>query len=148
MTPHQIELVQNSFQLVAPIADQAAALFYDRLFTLDPALRPMFRGNINEQGKKLMSTLAVAVNGLKRPEKIIPTVQHLGRKHAGYGVLPQHYSTVGEALLWTLNKGLGEAFTWEVEQAWTAAYTLLAGVMQDAAAEVTPAMTARTPVLA
>lgn len=148
MTPQQIELVQNTFQLVAPIAEQAATLFYDRLFTLDPALRPMFRGSINEQGKKLMSTLAVAVNGLKRPEKIIPTVQHLGRKHAGYGVLPKHYNTVGEALLWTLDKGLGEAFTSEVEQAWAAAYTLLSTVMQEAAAEITPVMTPRTPVLA
>jgi hemoglobin-like flavoprotein len=136
MTPDQIHLVQKSFLMVAPIADQAAALFYDRLFTLDPALRPMFRGDISEQGKKLMSTLAVAVNGLKRPEKIIPTVQHLGRKHAGYGVRPEHYAVVGEALLWTLDKGLGDAFTLETEEAWTAAYTLLATVMQEAAAEV------------
>ena len=136
MTPDQIHLVQKSFAMVAPIADQAAALFYDRLFTLDPALRPMFRGDISEQGKKLMATLAVAVNGLKRPEKIIPTVQHLGRKHAGYGVRPEHYAVVGEALLWTLDKGLGDAFTLETEEAWTAAYTLLATVMQEAAAEV------------
>ena len=148
MTPHQIELVQNTLNLVIPIAEQAAALFYDRLFTLDPSLRPMFRGDMNDQGKKLMSTIAVAVNGLKRPEKIIPTVQHLGRKHAGYGVLPNHYNTVGEALLWTLDKGLGEAFTSEVEEAWAAAYTLLSNVMQEAAAEVTPVMTPRTPVLA
>jgi hemoglobin-like flavoprotein len=136
MTPYQITLVQSSFAMVTPIAEQAAALFYDRLFTLEPALRPMFRGDMSEQGKKLMSTLALAVNGLKRPEKIIPAVQHLGRKHVGYGVQPRHYEVVGEALLWTLEQGLGEAFTWETEEAWTAAYTLLAGVMQEAAAEV------------
>lgn len=136
MTPYQITLVQSSFAMVAPIAEQAAALFYDRLFTLDPSLRPMFRGDISEQGKKLMSTLALAVNGLKRPEKIIPAVQHLGRKHATYGVQPEHYDVVGQALLWTLQQGLGEAFTWETEKAWTSAYTLLASVMQEAAAEV------------
>jgi hemoglobin-like flavoprotein len=135
MTPQQINLVQESFSLVEPIAEQAAGLFYDRLFTLDPSLRPMFRGDISEQGKKLMTTLAVAVNGLKRPEKIVPTVQHLGRKHVGYGVRPEHYAVVGEALLWTLDKGLGDAFTLETEEAWTSAYTLLATVMQEAAAE-------------
>ncbi len=135
MTPQHINLVQESFSLVEPIAEQAAGLFYDRLFTLDPSLRPMFRGDISEQGKKLMTTLAVAVNGLKRPEKIVPTVLHLGRKHAGYGVRPEHYAVVGEALLWTLDKGLGDAFTLETEEAWTSAYTLLATVMQEAAAE-------------
>ena len=141
MTPQQINLVQESFALVVPIADTAAALFYDRLFTLDAALRPLFRNNMQEQGKKLMATLSVAVNGLKNPEKIIPVVQHLGRKHVPYGVQPQHYATVGEALLWTLAQGLGEAFTPEVEAAWTAVYTLVATVMQEAAAEIelTPA---------
>jgi len=136
MTPYQINLVQESFMLVEPIAEQAAGLFYDRLFTLDPSLRPMFRHDMTDQGKKLMTTLAVAVNGLKRPEKIIPTVQHLGRKHAQYGVVPEHYAIVGEALLWTLDKGLGDAFTIETEEAWAAAFTLLATVMQEAAAEV------------
>jgi hemoglobin-like flavoprotein len=133
MTPNQVNIVQDSFALVAPIAEQAAGLFYDRLFTLDPSLRPMFHGDISEQGKKLMSTLAIAVNGLRRPEKIVPAVQHLGRKHAAYGVRPDHYEVVGEALLWTLAQGLGDAFTWETEEAWTAAYTLLATVMQEAA---------------
>lgn len=136
MTPAQINLVQSSLALVEPIAEQAAALFYDRLFSLDPSLRPMFHGDMNAQGKKLMSTLALAVKGLKRPEKIIPAVQHLGRKHAGYGVQPEHYDTVGEALLWALEKGLGDSFTKPVEEAWTAAYTLLSSVMQEAAAEV------------
>lgn len=133
MTPSQIRIVQETFGLVAPIAEQAAGLFYDRLFALDPALRPMFHGDITEQGKKLMATLALAVNGLNRPEKIIPAVQHLGRKHVGYGVQPHHYNIVGEALLWTLDQGLGDAFTLETEEAWTAAYLLLSTVMQEAA---------------
>ncbi|HRQ40172.1 MAG TPA: globin family protein [Chloroflexota bacterium] len=135
MNPKQIDLVQESFALVLPIADEAAAIFYERLFLLDPALRPLFRGDIAEQGKKLMSMLALAINGLKNPEKIIPALQHLGRRHVGYGIQPAHYDTVGEALLWTLAQGLGEAFTVEVEAAWTAVYTLVATVMQEAAAE-------------
>ncbi len=136
MNPKQINLVQETFAMVAPIADQAAELFYDRLFTLDPSLRWLFRGDMAAQGKKLMNTLALAVNGLRQPDKIIPAVQHLGRKHVGYGVRPEHYAIVGEALLWTLEQGLGDAFTLEVEEAWTAVYTLVATVMQEAAAEV------------
>jgi hemoglobin-like flavoprotein len=135
MTPKQINLVQNTFEMVVPIADLAATLFYDRLFELDPYLRPMFHGPIEEQGKKLMTTLALAVRGLNQPEKIIPAVQSLGRKHVGYGVQPAHYAVVGEALLWTLAQGLGELFNAETKEAWTAAYTLLATVMQEAAAE-------------
>ncbi len=136
MTPKQINLVQNTFEMVVPIADLAASLFYGRLFELAPALRPMFHGDMTEQGKKLMATLALAVRGLNQPEKIIPAVQSLGRKHVGYGVESSHYAVVGEALLWTLGQGLGEAFTVETEEAWTAAFTLLATVMQEAAAEV------------
>lgn len=135
MTPKEINLVQNTFEMVVPIAELAASLFYSRLFELDPALRPMFHGDMDEQGKKLMATLALAVRGLDAPEKIIPAVQHLGRRHVGYGVKPAHYAVVGEALLWTLGQGLGEAFTPETEAAWTAAYTLLATVMQEAAAQ-------------
>jgi hemoglobin-like flavoprotein len=136
MNSQQINLVQETFAMVVPIADQAAALFYERLFTLDPSLRWLFRGDMTAQGKKLMSTLALAVNGLRQPDKIIPAVQHLGRKHVGYGVRPEHYAIVGEALLWTLEQGLGEAFTLEAEEAWTAVYTLVATVMQEAAANV------------
>jgi hemoglobin-like flavoprotein len=136
MTPQQINLVQDTFNMVAPIAEQAAALFYDRLFTLDPSLRPMFHGDMTEQGRKLMATLALAVSGLNQPEKIIPAVQHLGRKHVAYGVQPEHYDIVGEALLWTLGQGLGDAFTVETEEAWTAAYMMLANVMEGAAAAV------------
>jgi hemoglobin-like flavoprotein len=91
---------------------------------------------MTEQGKKLMATLALAVRGLNQPEKIIPAVQSLGRKHVGYGVQPAHYAVVGEALLWTLSQGLGDAFSPETDEAWTAAFTLLATVLQEAAAEV------------
>jgi hemoglobin-like flavoprotein len=139
MNLEQIMLVQTSFVLVMPIADTAAALFYQRLFELDPSLRPMFRGDIQEQGRKLMSMLKIAVNGLTRLDQLVPAVQSLGQRHAGYGVRDEHYDTVAAALLWTLRQGLGVAFTPEVEQAWVAAYTLLAGTMK-AAAEMVEAM--------
>jgi hemoglobin-like flavoprotein len=135
MTPEQILLVQRSFAQVAPIAETAARLFYQRLFELDPSLRPMFRGPIDEQGRKLMTMLTVVVNGLTRLENLVPAVQKLGRRHAGYGVQAEHYGTVAAALLWTLEQGLGERYTPEVAAAWTAAYTLLATTMQAAAAE-------------
>ena len=136
MTNEQIRLVQDSFDKIRPISEVAADLFYKRLFELDPTLRPMFKGNIKEQGKKLMSTLSFAVNGLNNLDSIVGAVEELGRKHVGYGVKPEHYNTVGEALLWTLEKGLGDAFTADVKFAWTAVYGLLAGVMQNATKEV------------
>lgn len=136
MNPKQIDLVQNSFKLVEPIAETAAALFYDRLFTLDPALRRMFNHDMKEQGRKLMQMLSIVVKGLKRLEAILPSVRDLGRRHVDYGVTDEHYDTVGASLLWTLEQGLGEAFTPEVEQAWATAYGLLAGAMKEAAAEV------------
>ena len=136
MNAQQKYLVQSSFEMVAPIADTAAALFYGRLFELDPSLRPMFTTDLKEQGKKLMNMLTLAVRGLDKLEQLVPAVQALGRRHAGYGVRPEHYNTVGTALIWTLEKGLGEAFTPEVKEAWVAVYTLLAQTMQDAAASV------------
>lgn len=137
MNPEQITLVQNTFKLVHPIAETAAGLFYNRLFELDPSLRPMFKNDIEEQGKKLMQALAFVVKGLTKPETIIPVVQELGRRHVRYGVEDAHYDTVGTALLWTLEQGLGEVFTPAVQEAWASAYGLLAAVMQEAAAEVT-----------
>ena len=137
MTPKQIELVQGSWNKVVPIADSAAELFYGRLFSLDPSLRPMFKSDMKEQGRKLMSMIGTAVNGLTRLDEIVPAVQALGVRHAGYGVKPAHYGTVATALLWTLEKGLGDAFTPEVKEAWVGAYTLLAKTMQDAAATAT-----------
>jgi hemoglobin-like flavoprotein len=132
MTPNQVELVQRSWKQVEPIAETAAELFYGRLFTIDPSLRVLFRGDMKEQGRKLMSMIAFAVKGLSRLEQIVPGVQALGRRHAGYGVKDEHYATVAAALLWTLEQGLGDAFSAEVRGAWTAAYVLLANTMKDA----------------
>lgn len=134
MTPHQIQLVQTTFKDVAQIKDQAAALFYDRLFELDPSLKRLFRNDMQEQGRKLMAAIGVVVAGLNDLDRIVPTVRALGARHTEYGVLPQHYDTVGEALLWTLERGLGNKFTSDVSDAWATAYGTLAGVMIDAAA--------------
>ncbi len=134
MTPIQIDLVQSSFAQVAPIADQAAALFYGRLFELDPDLKQLFHGDMDEQGKKLMQMIAVAVNSLNNLDAIVPAVQALGERHVGYGFQPADYDTVGSALIWTLGQGLGDAFTPEVEAAWVEVYGTLSSVMLEAAA--------------
>lgn len=136
MTPEQKVLVQQSFTKVVPIADQAAALFYQRLFSLDPALQPLFRGSMEEQGRKLMKMIGTAVNGLDDLDALVPAVQDLGRRHVGYGVEDSHYDTVGAALIWTLEQGLGDAFTNPVRDAWITVYGILASTMKDAAAEV------------
>ncbi len=135
MTPEQIELVQTSWEKVKPISEQAAQLFYGRLFTLDPSLQSLFKGDMSEQGKKLMATLNLAVTSLTRLESIIPAVEDLGRRHVGYGVPDDSYETVGAALLWTLEQGLGDDFTEEVKEAWTETYTTLSTVMLKAAHE-------------
>jgi hemoglobin-like flavoprotein len=135
MTTDQMRLVQESYARVTPIAETAAALFYERLFELDPKLRQLFRGDMREQGRKLMQMLAVAVHGLDELDAVVPAVQALGRRHAGYGVTSAHYATVGAALLWTLEEGLGSAFTSDVREAWVTAYGLLASTMQKAADE-------------
>lgn len=136
MTPEQKTLVQESFGKVAPIADQAAALFYGRLFEMDPAIKPMFKTDLETQGKKLMQVLATAVNGLDDLDALVPVVQELGRRHVAYGVKDEHYDTVGGALLWTLEQGLGEGFTPEVKAAWSSVYGIIATTMKAAAAEV------------
>jgi len=133
MNPQEIKILQDSFTLVEPIADTAASLFYARLFELDPELRPLFKSDLKAQGEKLMSTIKLVVVGLDNPEKVIPAVQNLGRRHVDYGVQPQHYATVGEALLWTLEKGLGDAYTPEVDNAWKNAFTLLSSLMLEGA---------------
>lgn len=133
MTPRQIELVQSTWKDVDAIADTAAQLFYGRLFGLDPSLQPLFRGDMREQGRKLMMMIGTAVKGLSDLERLLPAVQALGRRHAGYGVQPAHYDTVAAALLWTLGQGLGPAFTPEVKAAWTETYLTLAGAMKAAA---------------
>ncbi len=129
MTSAEVQLVKDSFRQIVPIADQAAALFYARLFELDPALRHLFRGDMREQGRKLMTMIAVAVQSLERIDTLVPAVRQLGARHAGYGVTEDHYATVGAALLWTLEKGLGPAFTPAVREAWTTTYSLLANTM-------------------
>lgn len=138
MTPEQISQVQESWKAVEGISETAADLFYNKLFEMDPSLSPLFQGDIKEQGAKLMKMIGVAVNGLSRLETIVPAVQQLGVRHAGYGVKDEHYDTVAGALLWTLGQGLGEAFTDDLKQAWTEAYTILATTMKEAAA-TTPA---------
>jgi len=135
MTPRQIALVQDSWKRVLPIADVAAGLLYARLFALEPSLEALFKGDMKEQGKKVMSMISVAVNSLTRLEGIVPAVQALGRRHAGYGVEARHYAIVEEALVWTLQQGLGASFTKETEQAWRTAYRVLAATMQQTTEE-------------
>ena len=133
MTPRQIQLVRESFGRVAPIADVAATIFYDRLFALDPGLRRLFAAtDMAEQRKKLMQTLAVVVANLDRLEGIVPAVEALGRRHSGYGVSASDFETVGAALLDTLEIGLKPDFTAETREAWATAYGLLASVMISA----------------
>jgi hemoglobin-like flavoprotein len=143
MTNEQIKLVQDSFRQVAPIAETAAQLFYTRLFELDPDLELLFKGNLTEQGRKLMQMLALAVSSLDRMEQLLPIVRSLGTRHVSYGVRDKDYDTVGQALLWTLRKGLAETFTPDVELAWTNVYTTLASAMQSGAetpAEAVPVL--------
>ncbi len=118
-----------------PISDAAAALFYDRLFELEPSVRPLFKNDMVEQKKKLMQTLAVAVDGLNNLGRLVPVLQALGVRHHGYMVVDRHYDVVGEALLWTLREGLGDGFTRDVESAWTEVYGVIADVMKKAAAD-------------
>src|SRR6478735_3087325 len=129
MNPTQIKLVQDSFAKVAPISEQAAVMFYDRLFEVAPSVKAMFPIDMTEQRKKLMATLAVVVNGLSDLESILPAASALAVRHVGYGAKPEHYPVVGGALLWTLEKGLGAAWTPEVAAAWTAAYGTLSSFM-------------------
>ncbi|CAN0504391.1 unnamed protein product [Phaeothamnion confervicola] len=136
MTPHQIKLVQTSFAQVAPIAATAADLFYGRLFEIAPEVRAMFPDDLSGQKKKLMAMLGTAVAGLSRLDTLLPAVRALGQRHAGYGVSAEKYVPVGAALLWTLEKGLGDGFTAETRDAWATAYRVLAGTMIEAAREM------------
>ena len=136
MTPNEKSLVQRTFGLVVPITDRAASLFYGRLFELDPALKLLFKVDMREQGRKLMQVIGFAVSKLDTLDELVPDVEALGRRHAGYGVKDADYDTVGAALLWTLEQGLGAAFTPEVKSAWTTVYQLLASTMKGAANSV------------
>jgi hemoglobin-like flavoprotein len=135
MSPEEIRIVKSTWSMVEPISDTAANLFYNRLFELDPALKPMFKSDLGEQKKKLMQTLSFAVAGLNNLDGLLPVVRQLGKRHVGYGVKDEHYDTVAAALLWTLEKGLGPEWTPEAKAAWTTVYLALAGTMKEAAKE-------------
>jgi nitric oxide dioxygenase len=132
MSPQQIALVQQSFAKVIPIREQAAALFYERLFAIDPSTRPLFRSDVRAQGAKLMAAIATVVKSLDRLDLILDDLRTLARRHDGYGVQEAHYASVGSALLWTLERGLGADFTSELREAWAAAYGVLSDAMIDA----------------
>lgn len=129
MTSDQIDLVQASFAKVVPIADAAAGLFYGRLFEIAPEVKPLFRNDMREQGRKLMTTLGLVVGSLKNLEAVLPAAKALAVKHVGYGVTAAHYEPVGAALIWTLEKGLGDDFTLETKKAWISTYGTLSGLM-------------------
>ncbi len=133
MTPEQVKLVQQTFGQVVPVADKAAEIFYDRLFEIAPAVKPLFHGDMAEQRRKLIATLAAVVSGLSDLPSVLPAASALAKRHVGYGVKPEHYSVVGAALLWTLARGLGPQWNNQVADAWTAAYTTLSGFMIEEA---------------
>jgi hemoglobin-like flavoprotein len=133
MTPEQAQIIKLTFAQVMRERDKVGRMFYDRLFSIAPEVKPLFRGDIAEQSRKLMDTLALAVGMLRDMPTLVITLEGLARRHVGYGVKDEHYDKVGEALLWTLEKGLGDAFTAQVREAWTALYVAVAKIMRDAA---------------
>jgi hemoglobin-like flavoprotein len=139
MTPDDVQLVQDSFAKVAPISEQAAAMFYERLFSVAPQVRSLFPDDMTEQRRKLMGTLAVVVNGLGNLEAILPAASTLAKRHVDYGAQPEHYPVVGEVLLWTLERGLGAGWTPDVAAAWSNAYATLSGYMIREAYEASEA---------
>jgi hemoglobin-like flavoprotein len=139
MSPDQIRIVMETWQRVASQADAAAELFYERLFAIDPSTRPLFaRNDPAGQRRKLVQALTAAVNGLGRPADLVPVLEALGRRHANYGVADRHYASVGAALLWTLEQGLGSAWTAEAKAAWSEVYRWLSEIMRQAARECVP----------
>jgi hemoglobin-like flavoprotein len=133
MTERHIEAIRNTFGMIEPTANTAMVAFYERMFELDPSMRRLFRVTVEEQGKKLAQVIAIVVKSLDRMEEILPAVRELGARHTQYGVTEQHYATGGAALLWTLEQGLGAAFTEEVKESWSLAYGTLIGVMMESA---------------
>jgi hemoglobin-like flavoprotein len=129
MTPDQVKLIQDSFAKVAPISEQAAVLFYDRLFEIASQVKAMFPDDMTEQRRKLMMMLAAVVNGLGNLESILPAASALATRHVGYGAKAEHYPVVGTALLWALEQGLGDGWTPELAEAWSTAYGTLSGYM-------------------
>jgi len=136
LTANDIMLVRACFARVVPIKNAAADLFYDRLFEVAPQLRRIFPADLRAQKLKLMGMLATAVGGLNDLEALVPKVKALGARHVGYGARAADYNVVGEVLLWTLERGLADAFTPEVRDAWTKVYGVLAATMQAGAAEL------------
>src|SRR5690349_7106256 len=129
MTSEQIRLIRETFALIAPREDLAALIFYQRLFELEPSLRPLFHGDIHVQGAKLMQMLGAAVRLLDKPQALVPVLEDLGRRHAGYGVRDEHYATVGEALLWMLAETFRGQLTPAAREAWAALYDVVATTM-------------------
>lgn len=133
ITKRQIDLIQQSYKKVEPIADTAAEIFYDKLFEYEPSVKPMFKKNIKDQGRMLMGTLKVAINGLNNLEALVPVLEKLAVKHVNYGVKAEHYTPVGNALLYTLKTGLGPEWNPELRQAWVDVYRVMAHTMKSAA---------------
>jgi hemoglobin-like flavoprotein len=139
MTPETIALVKESWAKLVPISEQAAALFYGRLFEVYPEVQPLFKGDMKGQGRKLMAMISTAVNALDNLGPMVPAIKDMGARHAGYGVSDEDYGKVADALLWTLGQGLGDDFTPEVKGAWVTVYTALADTMKAGAADMQPA---------
>ena len=136
MTNDEVQLVRSSWAKVQPISSQAAELFYGRLFDTAPELKPLFKGDMRAQGQRLMEMIDTAVQGLDRLDELLPALQALGERHAGYGVKDRDYDKVAAALLWTLEQGLGGAFTPEIRLAWTNTYGSVADIMKKAASDL------------
>lgn len=120
MTRRQQQLVRDSFEAVAPMAGPLAKLFYGRLFAVNPSLRAMFRGDIGEQGKKLVSMLESCIGCMERMDQVAPKLRQLGHDHVAYGARPEHYPQVATALLWSLGQALEQQFDGETREAWSA----------------------------
>lgn len=137
MNKTEIEVIRETWALVIPIADVAAELFYQRLFEIDPETKSLFAAtDMAEQNKNLIGALSLVVDKMDQLDTVIPVLQELGCNHVKYGVADRHYDSVGSALIWTLEQGLGEGFTDQARAAWTVAYALVSGPMRQAAAEV------------
>src|SRR5882724_9212664 len=135
LSEEQKKLVRTSITRAERMAEVVGLNFYKRLFELDPKLRPLFQHNIQEQSKKLMTTLKMVVDGLEYSHELVASIRALGRRHVQYGVKEQHYDTVGEALLWALEKTLGSDFSPQTRSAWGTVYSWMAATMKEAASE-------------
>lgn len=133
MTPEQVQIIKLTFAQAMRDKDEVGRIFYDRLFTIAPEVKPLFKGDIAAQSRKLMDTLALAVGMLQDMPTLIISLEGLARRHVVYGVKDEHYDKVGAALLWTLEQGLGDAFTPQARDAWAALYAAVAKIMRDAA---------------